>query len=204
VTIPTSLVRSVAPTDEPVALAALKLHLRVDVDDDNAQILRMLAGVRGYIETYLNRALLTQTWVYTLDAFADEMALPMAAPLQSVTSVKYYDTSGVQQTLSTAYYHIDAASLPARLVLAPTKVWPSLQAQRTRPVEITYVVGWESEDDIPGEIIDAIYLLVGDRYQHRENVVTGYGSIAIELPGMASAKALLTNHRVPDIKPVCA
>jgi uncharacterized phiE125 gp8 family phage protein len=99
-TVPWSLVQTVAPTEEPIALEDAKQHLNIDATDKDAALVRMISGVRSYVEQYLNRGLLTQTWKMTLDGFADDVDLPMAAPLQSVTSVKYYDASGVLQTLA--------------------------------------------------------------------------------------------------------
>jgi hypothetical protein len=52
----------------------------------------------------------------------------MAAPLQSVTTVKYYDASGVLQTLASTVYQVDTVSQPGRIVLAPTQIWPTVQA----------------------------------------------------------------------------
>lgn len=192
-TVPWSLVQTVAPTEEPIALEDAKAHLNIDADDKDATLVRMISGVRAYVEQYLNRGLLTQTWKMTLDAFVDELDLPMAAPLRSVTSVKYYDTAGVLQTLATTYYHVDTVSQPGRIVLAPTQIWPTVQAQRTRPVEITYVVGWDLAS-IPGDILDAMYLLIGDREQFLSDTVMGYGTIAIMLP--RGVNALLASHRV--------
>jgi uncharacterized phiE125 gp8 family phage protein len=129
------------------------------------------------------------------------MWLPRAAPLQSVTSVKYYDTSGVQQTLSASTYQVDTFSEPGRILLAPNQVWPSVQAGRALAVEVLYVVGWTSADNIPADILEAIYLRVGTRHAFREDVIAGSGITVASLPD--GVEALLAQHRVWWREPVC-
>lgn len=147
--IPCEWARTVDPVLEPLDLADAKKHAVIISDDDNALIDAYVIAARMAAESFLNRALLTQTWVLQLDAFADELYLPMAAPLQSVTHVKYYDTAGVQQTLSTSFYNVDTVSEPGCIRRAPNQAWPSVQADRQRPITITYVAGWTDGAKVP-------------------------------------------------------
>ena len=112
-------------------------------------------------EAHLQRALLTQTWKLSLSDWADVMALPMAGPLQSVTHIKYYDTDGVQQTLSSSYYTVHTGAEPGAVALAPGYSWPTVQPYRHLPIEITYVCGWTAATSVPEVIRQGIRLLVG-------------------------------------------
>src|SRR3954462_15596572 len=103
-------VRTVDPVTEPVSLTEAKDHARIDLTADDAAVTRFIQNGREEAEEYLGRGLLTQTWQLSLPNFFESMALPMAAPLQSVTSVQYYDTTGSLQTLSTSFYTVDTIS----------------------------------------------------------------------------------------------
>jgi uncharacterized phiE125 gp8 family phage protein len=193
--------RTVAALIDPITVEDAKSHLREVVNDEDGDIARRIRSATEQAENYLHRGLLTQSWTYAQDEFTDEMWLPRAAPLQSVTSVKYYDTSGVQQTLSASTYHVDTFSEPGRILLAPNQVWPSVQAGRALAVEVLYVVGWTSADNIPADILEAIYLRVGTRHAFREDVIAGSGITVASLPD--GVEALLAQHRVWWREPVC-
>jgi uncharacterized phiE125 gp8 family phage protein len=177
---------------EPVTVAEAMDHLNVTSTDKTKLIERTIRGARSRIEEYLRRGLITQTWKKSQDGFTDLMRLPMAAPLQSVTSVKYYDAAGVLQTLATSIYGVDTLSEPGFVYLKPNQVWPVLEAGRPLAVEIVYVVGWSAVDAIPPTILDQLYLLIGDRYEHREQTIVG--TSAVKLPD--DMERVLAGHRV--------
>jgi uncharacterized phiE125 gp8 family phage protein len=174
------------PETEPITDVEAVEHLRLPSYDDVLRVQQAIRGARALAEKYMNRGLLTQTWKYAQDVFTSEIWLPMAAPLQSVTTVKYYNTSGTLTTLSSTAYTVDTLSEPGRIYLAPNQVWPALQSERRLAVEITYVVGWTQASDVPGNIIDGLYLAIGDGYEHREGTVVG--TITAELPSDAKGK----------------
>lgn len=132
---------TVEPAQEPLSIDDAKLHCAIAQDDDNGLIDAFIRAAREAAEAYLSRALFTQTRVVTYSQFADEMWLPFAAPLQSVSSVQYYDVNGVQQTLASSYYTVLTNSEPGRIVRAANQSWPSVQPDRLMPITITYVCG---------------------------------------------------------------
>lgn len=144
------------PTSEPITLEDAKNHLHMHQDDDNALVNDYLRAARQAAENYLGRGLFTQTWKLNLSRFADVMWLPMAAPLASVTSVKYYDSSGTQQTLATTYYTVETVSTPGSVVRAPGQSWPAIHSDRLMPVEIIYVCGYADTALIPDDIKSGI------------------------------------------------
>lgn len=187
-----------APVLEPITEGEAVEHL--NLSSANVQTSRLhqcIRGARGSAEQYMGRGLLTQTWKYAQDVFGDEIWLPMAAPLQSVTTVKYYDTAGNLATLASSVYVVDTLSEPGRIFLAPSQTWPSLQSGRALAVEITYVVGWTDPALIPPAIIDGLYLAIGDSYEHRESTLVG--QTTTELPSSALHKFAL--HLVSWVEP---
>lgn len=157
-----------APTLEPITVKEAKDHARITHDQEDGLVLSWIMTARQMAEDALQRGLYTQTWKLTLDRFATVIHLPMAAPLQSVTTVKYYDTSGVEQTLSSTVYVVDTLSRPGRIYLAPDQSWPSLQSDRLGGITITYVVGWSTVADIPERIKQGIRMAVAAMEADRE------------------------------------
>lgn len=169
------------PAEEPITLDQAKRQARITHDDENALILSYITAGRQRAEECLGRGLLTQTWTLTLGMWADQIWLPMAAPLQNDPAatpstapiVQYYDATGTLQTLASTVYTVDRVSRPGRLVRAPNQVWPVLQADRwTGRVVITYVVGWTAPAQIPERILQGIRVYVGYLDSDREGLDT--------------------------------
>lgn len=188
-----------APTVEPISLAEAKAHLRVDTTDDDALIPIYIGAARVDCEEWAGRAFVTQTWELVLDKFpVDEILLPRP-PLQSVTSIKYDDAAGVEQTLATTEYTVDTASQPG-WVVPVTGGWPIATFEGINSVRIRYVAGYimtnspaDLTENIPASIKAAILLHLGRLYDSREDVIVG--TTVTQLP-IGTAEYLLRPYRV--------
>lgn len=89
---------------------------------------------------YLNRAILTQTWVGVLDRLDDEIEIPLP-PLQAVTGVRYRDADGNWQTLSTDIYGVDVYGLVGKIYRKMDQLFPDVHKD-PGSVEITFRAGW--------------------------------------------------------------
>ncbi len=179
-----------APARQPVTLQQAKDHLRVDETVDDSVIDPLIKTAREHVEAFTHRALITQTWDLFLDAFSQIILMPKA-PLQSVTSIKYLDTAGVQQTLASTEYKVDVASNAARIVPAWGKSWP-LVREEINAVEIRFVSGHgDNPEDLASPIIQALLLIVAHLYENRE--ATSNGPALKELP--MGARDLLLPYR---------
>lgn len=159
------------PTQEPIAIGEAKQHAHITSVNDDATLQRYIRTAREDAEDYMNRALYTQTWKLTLDTFYQVIYLPRAAPLQSVTTVEYYDVNGVLQTLASTVYDVDTVSRPGSIALAANQAWPALQAvRRIGRVVITYVVGWSTVAAIPERIKQGIRMRVSHLDADREGL----------------------------------
>jgi uncharacterized phiE125 gp8 family phage protein len=192
----TALKLVTAPVVEPVSLLQAKQHLRVTIPDEDALILSLIIAARSHAETFTGRRFVTQTWDYFLDCFpwlewsrSGSFEIPNG-PLQSVTSVKYIDEAGVEQTMNTSEYLVDAKSDPGRISPAYGKTWPAPRLQMNA-VTVRFVCGYGLAAAVPYEISAGILLLIGEFFKHREETVVG--SLQ-EVP--RGAEALLTPYRV--------
>ena len=176
-----------APTTEPVTLAEAKTHLRVDGSDEDTFIEGLIQAAREWCEDYERRAYITRTITAKFDRFYSTIILPMPK-IQSVTSVKYLDTAGTEQTLSTDYYDVDTYREPGAITLAYNKTWPTTR-DINNAVEVVFVAGYGDADDVPERVKCAIKLLIGHLYENRET--TSPINIS-EVP--LGIKSLLTNR----------
>jgi uncharacterized phiE125 gp8 family phage protein len=161
------------PSVEPLSLGEIKLHLRLTNNDHNILMERYMKAAREMTEAHCNRAFVQRTLEQQMDEFKDEILLGYP-PLNSVTSVKYIDTDGVEQTLSTTIYDTDTNHEPGRITLAYNQSWPSIRDQ-VNAVKIRFVAGYDSggsPDDlaanIPNEAIVAMLLLIGHWFKNAE------------------------------------
>jgi uncharacterized phiE125 gp8 family phage protein len=165
-------VRTVAPTEAPVTLASAKAHLRVDHSDEDTLIQALIDAAVAHLDGWsgvLGRALVTQTWRQTYDAFEDRLRLPM--PAASVTSLTYVDADGLTVTLAVEAYVLLTDALGSFVEPAHGLTWPGTRDQ-SGAVAVTFTCG-EPGSSVPAPIKAAILLMVGDLYANREAVVTG-------------------------------
>lgn len=126
------------------SLEEIKDFLRISTTDEDGLLEQMTIAAQQIAQNYQGRSYLTQTWEYTMDGFPtsiESIELPMAAPLQSITSIKYYDTDGTETTWSSTCYHTDIKSEPGKVVLRYGETYPAETLQTNNGVVITYVAG---------------------------------------------------------------
>jgi uncharacterized phiE125 gp8 family phage protein len=194
-----ALTLTTAPAAEPVTTAVAKSHLRVDLSTDDTLIDALILAAREMAEEYTRRALINQTWTWNLDRFpasSNDALLVPKAPLSSVSSIAYIDNEGDSQTWSSALYDVTTPAGPrcerGRIAPAYGEIWPTTRAQMDA-VTITFVAGYgTASTDLPGPVIQAIQLIIGRLYEHREDVIVGQP--AAMLP--RGAESMLFGYRL--------
>lgn len=188
------LTRTSAPAGLPVSLDTVKLHCRVDSDDEDVLITSLIGAAVDYLDGpsgILGRAILQQTWQLERDSWFDTLALPLE-PIDSVV-LTYTDAAGDSQTVAAENYElVRQPSQRTRIVLKDSFTRPALNTSASYPVQIAMVAGYADADAVPEAIKVAIQLMVGHWYLNREAVALG--SIATEIP--MGASALLARYRV--------
>ena len=157
-----------APAIEPLTLEETRAHLRIDDTDSDDVLTNLISTSRQMVEETTRRALMTQTWRLTLDAFAGEIPLPKP-PLQSVTSITYTDPDAAEQTVSTALYDVDIVAQPGRVLLGYGDSWPSDVRDHPGAVKVLYVAGYGSaRAAVPWPVRQAMLLYIGHLFENRE------------------------------------
>lgn len=168
------LTLSSAPATEPVTVNDARKHCRIFTNDEDGMIEGWIVAARRYCESYLDRQLVSATWLLKFSEFPEVIYVPRP-PLVSVTSISYVDTAGAAQTLSASAYEVKTPTkAQGRIELADGYSWPSI-----RSATVTYVAGYGSASAVPQTIKHAIYMLVAGWCEHREGILQG--SISKEL-----------------------
>lgn len=189
------------PTLDPVSLAEAKAHCRIDSSDDDALLAGYILAARQYVERATGRVLMTQRWNYFLDhawpkawdgsCYRSRIVIPLP-PLRSIISMQYVDSNGATQTLAADQYWVATSALYGIVEPAYGVTWPAVRSQ-VNTITILFEAGYGTNPgDIPEPIRQAMLLLVGHWYEHRETVVVGV--TPSELP--FAVEALLFPFRV--------
>jgi len=178
-------------TSNPLTLTEAKTHLKVDTTADDTFITNLIRSATSSAQEYTNRFFI-QTTIQQYGDKWDDISNLFKSPVASVTHIKYVDTSGSLQTLSTDVYFVDDVNKPARIGLKPNQSFPDI-IDRLNAIYVEYVVGIAAgSDEVDEGIRQALLLTIGNWYQNRQAVVTG--TIATELP--MNAKFLLDQYKI--------
>lgn len=173
-----SLVIITPPATEPITLTEAKAQCRVDGTAEDALLTIYIQSAREQCEQRIGRKLITQTVEQRLDAFPDGEIQLEAVPVVSITSVKYDDGDGVEQTLAGSAYVLDSAAYPGGwLQPAVDTEWP-LTIDYTNCVRVRYVAGFGAASDVPAPIKAWLLVTVAAMYEQRA---------AVDASGRASA-----------------
>lgn len=188
------------PSGEVLQLAEVKLHLRVDGTADDDLITALIIAARQMIEgpdgVLGGVALMPQTWDWSFDDFCahdgrrrhlpagldrfPRLRMPLA-PVRSVTSVKYYDANGTQQTIDPSLYQTGIDGARTILAPSPDRLWPVPQYRRLDAVTVRFVAGYDDADKVPKPIRQAMLLAIGALYENRDGAGAGLPAAAQSL-----------------------
>lgn len=188
-----ALRRIVPPNVEPVTVDEAKAHLRVEHDEDDDLIGLLIMAAREWAEAFTGRKLITQTWAIWLPAWPPaRFRLPLS-PVQSVTSIVYTPVGGAETTVSADTY---ALAPDETLWLAREAAWPTEEISLPKGVTITVKVGYgDAATNVPKRFVQAMLLMLGHWYEHRESV--NVGNITSEIP--LGAEMLLWQERIVPV-----
>lgn len=189
-----ALMLTSAPALEPVTVAEAKAHLRIDGSAEDTLVASLILTSRLHIETALGLALITQSWRYVLDAWAEarHVDLPLR-PLQAVEEVRVISAAGDPQIVAASQYLVDVASVPPRLVRRAALPAPGKPAAG---IEIDIAAGYgDAAADVPAPIRQALLMLVAHWYEHRDPIEVGAPETTVPRP----VGDLLAPYRIPRL-----
>ena len=185
-----------APAAEPLTLSETALAIKVDSSEEDELIEQLIVGARMDAERITRRALVTQTWDLSLDAFPGWQLDVPKPTLQSVTSIVYVDVDGVTRTLAADQYLVDRKSEPGRIEPAFGCVWPVTRWQNNA-VTVRYVCGYGTPADVPAGIKTWMLMRIRTLFENRAQIEVGQGFTVLQLPNQY-VDGLLDNFAVLD------
>jgi uncharacterized phiE125 gp8 family phage protein len=164
------------------SLTEIKLHLRVDHTDDDALITLLLKAAEERLKEELDLYVSAATYIMYMDGFptdTDNKQIEIwAYPVSAISSVKYIDENGAEQTVSSTNYKKDLVGKPARVVPYDSFAWPATKTNYPNSVYVEFVTGWTSPATCPEDIRWALKLIVADGYENREDKGRQYARTA--------------------------
>jgi len=162
-----TLTRTQGPGTEPVTLAEARDQCEIAASDSNhdVKLTRYTQAAREQVEHDTGYALITQTYTLYLPEFPgdDEIILPVR-PIQSVSSITYYDPADAQQTLATTVYGLDTGR--RAVYLKNEQEWPDTNDQ-WNGIAVTFVAGYGAASNIPATLRQAVLCKVAEQFTDR-------------------------------------
>ena len=184
-----------APIAEPLSLAEVKAHLRVDIADDDALITLLIVAARQYCEQATARSLVTQQWALVMDGFyatGSQVISLERGPVQSIDSIAYLDMGGVQQVMPATDYAADLTGMLARITPRFGKIWP-ITLPQIGTAAINFTAGFGAPVAVPEGLKSWMKLRIGSLYRNREAVLVDGRIDVVPLPFIDS---LLDAYRI--------
>jgi len=176
-----------------ITLEEAKEHLRVDheIEDDLIQVLIQAAYLHAEKKT--RRSLIEREIDLVIDSLPqrDKPIEIQYAPVKEIISFDYISASGNPESIDPSMLRLDTRELYPKLMPQFGTVWPDVIAE-PESITIGIKVGYT---ETPADIRQALLLMVGHLYEHRESVVIG--AALSELP--MGVDMLLGPHKIPRV-----
>jgi uncharacterized phiE125 gp8 family phage protein len=160
------------PVAEPLTLAELKTHLRIDGSEEDALLQSLIRVTREHLERVTGLALISQGWRYYLDIWPENGPLEiMRGPVLAVDAVRAFDELGEESEVALAGHVLDWVRRPARLWLRER---PAAR-QAINGIEVDFTAGFgESGADVPDTLKRAMLVHAAHCYEFR-------GAVPVEM-----------------------
>ncbi|MGQ4272459.1 head-tail connector protein [Terrihabitans sp. B22-R8] len=149
------------PDEEPVSLDDIRGFLRLDHDDEDELLVRLIAAARRHVETATGKKLMTQIWRLVLDDWpASGLVNVPLSPLVAVRAARLRRADGTEVPLDAGGWVLDCS---ARLHIAggPAVLRPF------GGIEVDVEAGFGPAAAVPPDLAQAMRLLVAHWYEHR-------------------------------------
>jgi hypothetical protein len=204
------------PSFEPITLAGVKAHLRLDTTADDTLIeSTIIPGVRDFAERHTGTVIPLRTFRAIFDTvnkarfspelfewwdgvregaivstdMLRELELPLP-PLVSIESVTTTNSAGETSAYASENYYADIYSEPGKLILKQGRFWPS-DLRKDNCVTVDFTAGY-ANGSIPPMLKIALMQIAAHWYENRE--LFEVGTILARVP--VSALSILDRFKV--------
>lgn len=162
-----------APAATPISLSEVKAQLRIEHEDDDLLLVRLIKVATAYtdVQGALGHAMISQKWGQWITSTPEQSVKLTLGPVISVDAVKYYDTDGNLQTDTLSNYEIYGTQFAKTIGPKEGFNWPVAE-DRSDAIRIEYTIGYgTSSSDVPDTLRHAMMMLIGHWYENRETTM---------------------------------
>lgn len=186
-----------APTKPVITIGDVKNHCVVEHPDDDSLITAMIEAARTRLDGYagvLGRCLVSQNWQVSTNDWPASGCMRLPFPdVSAIVSVKYYDATDVETTVSATLYELLEDHISSFIRFRDDFTDPDVYDDRRDGVQVVFTAGYGDPKDVPQAIRIAMTMMVCDWYEHRSNVEPGAASTLVPIP--AGSEQLLAPYR---------
>ncbi|MFK3688955.1 head-tail connector protein [Agrobacterium tumefaciens] len=153
------------PQAEPLTLAEVKAHLRLDSGEEDVLLAALIRTAREHLERTTGLCLLSQTWRLYLDRWPQTGVILLGkTPVQTIETILVFDGAGQTENLRGVERLLDGAARPARLWLRD----PPSPGRVMNGIEIDFIAGYgEAGTDVPDTLKRAMLSHVAQMFAFR-------------------------------------
>lgn len=184
------------PSIKPVTRTEVKAALDIGYADKDTLIDGLIAAATTHFESILEMPLCEQSWSQSFDEICGRLPL-YKEPVISITSVKYLDEDGIEQTIDPTDYSLVADDICTAVKFRSGYTAPTLYAV-SPAVTVLYKAGYVNAGSspnftstVPDDIKQAMFLLIRQWFDNPSAVVVG--TTATKMPN--AVDALLSPYR---------
>jgi uncharacterized phiE125 gp8 family phage protein len=196
------------PTALALTEAQARAHSRIDPSLPADDLATKIAAAIAACEGFTGRQLVNATWELWLSSWYDQAIYQPAScgtspgviwlpkpPVASITSIKYLDGDGVEQTMNPSDYVLVAGAGPlaqrAGIFPAYGAAWPTNRLQAAS-IKIRFVAGYGVDSSyVPAELTQGMLAWFAELYERREEQTVG----AVVTPNVVTARRLWWPYR---------
>lgn len=156
---------------EPVSVAEIAEHARIDSTSEDAYVAALISVARANAENKTHRLLRPGMVTLTMDGLHETELPPF--PLRESTHmiIEYVDSTGGVSVLGTSVYeiHDNSDCVPAVVTTAYGQTWPTVRDVKGA-VTVYYFAGHSTSNPVPEPIKQWIRLSVTGMYENRASL----------------------------------
>lgn len=149
--------------DLPIELSVAKNFLKVDFDDDNELIIKLIRTAVNQCETIINKSIIKKTYVYSIYELKNKFVLLPYQPIDSIDSIKVVNVDNTSSAIDVSEFYLDKVGGILNFKSRPDNFYR---------LDIEYTAGLS---EISDEIAQAILMHVARMYEDR----SGYSPIPL-------------------------
>lgn len=146
-----------------VDLITVKNFLKIDFDNDDNLITKLIQTATTQCETQINKTLIEKTYVYSLYEIKEKSIILPYPPIKSIISIKIIDSDGNSTTVESPLYYLDLIGGIINFKEKPINFYR---------IDIEYIAGL---NEINNELTQALLMHITRMYED----ISGYSPIPL-------------------------